>query len=145
MKKLWTLLFLGALFLLSATPLVAQNTVEIRVDDLDRVGDLIDAMVAAGAYSVEGPNLALKDPASIQLEALKHATEDARAKAEAVAAGAGRSIDRVLRIEERHDAGDIAALPRVPANASTPAAVETPVARGQISATARVTLTASLK
>ena len=124
---------------------VAQNTVEIRVDDLDRVGDLIDAMVAAGAYSVEGPNLALKDPASIQLEALKHATEDARAKAEAVAAGAGRSIDRVLRIEERHDAGDIAALPRVPANASTPAAVETPVARGQISATARVTLTASLK
>jgi len=124
---------------------VAQNTIEIRVDDLDRVGDLIDAMVAAGASSVEGPNLALKDPGSIQREALQHATEDARAKADAVAAGAGRSIDRVLRIEERLDDRETPVLPRVAASAPTPIAVETPIARGQITARARVTLTASLK
>ena len=124
---------------------VAQNTIEVRIDDLDRVGDLIDAMVASGASSVDGPNLALKDPASLQREALKQATEDARAKAETVAAGAGRSIDRVLRIEERGDTGEMPSFPRIAAAAPTPTAVDTPIARGQISATARVTLTASLK
>ena len=39
----------------------------------------------------------------LERDALRRATADARMRAEAAAAGAGRSIDRIIRIEEAGD------------------------------------------
>lgn len=77
---------------------VARNTIEIRVDEIDRVGEVIDLSIAAGATSVGSPRFDIKDRDTVVREALKQAVAEARAKAEAAAAGAGRSIESVLSI-----------------------------------------------
>ena len=73
---------------------------------------------------------------------LQAAVADALGRAEAAAAGAGSTIDHVLRIEERRP---MASPPRMMAIQREVAAAETPIALGQIEIRGRVTLTAALR
>ncbi len=77
---------------------VAHNGLEVRIDAVERVGELLGAIVDAGATTVSGIRFDLKDRTSAERDALRLAVVDARARADAMAAGAGRSVDRVLRI-----------------------------------------------
>ncbi len=70
---------------------VARNLVEVRLDDISRVGEVIDVAVTSGVNSVQGVRFDLKNRAGLEREALKRATADARMRAEAAAAGAGRT------------------------------------------------------
>ena len=79
---------------------VARNLIEVRLDDITRVGEVIDVAVTSGVNAVHGVRFDLKKREPLERDALKRATADARMRAEAAAAGAGRSIDRVIRIEE---------------------------------------------
>src|SRR5688572_5541937 len=79
---------------------VARNTIEVRLDDITRVGEVIDISVTSGATAVHGVRFDLKQRDALEREALKRATANARSRAEAAAAGAGTSIGRVLRLEE---------------------------------------------
>ena len=79
---------------------VARNSIEVRVDDVSRVGELLEAVVNQGATSVSGLRFDVKDQGKLEREAVRRAVTDARLKAEAAAAGAGRTLDRLLRIEE---------------------------------------------
>jgi uncharacterized protein YggE len=125
---------------------VARNTVDVRVDTVDRVGELLEVAVTSGATSVSGLRFDLKDRGKYEREALRLATSDARLRADAAAAGAGRAVDRVVRIEEQRGSGPIP-VPRLAmarevaqADAGAPA-----ISSGQIEIRAEVTMTASLK
>ena len=124
---------------------VARNAVEARVDALESLGELLDAVVQAGATSISGVRFDLRDRAGAEREALRLAVADARARAEAAAAGVGRTIDRVLRIDDtRRD------VPRpVPmgmmAREVAQADVATPIEAGEIEIRAQATLTVSIK
>ena len=50
---------------------LARNTVEVRVDELPRVGEIVDMAVTAGATSVGGVRFDLKEKAAAEREALK--------------------------------------------------------------------------
>lgn len=50
---------------------VARNAVEVRVDALERLGELIDAVVAAGATAVGGIRFDLQDRPGAEREALR--------------------------------------------------------------------------
>jgi uncharacterized protein YggE len=78
---------------------------------------------------------------------LNKAVEDARARAEAAASGAGRSIDRVIRIEDQRAAGFVPRPIPMPMMSATRAEhmEVTPVSTGQIEIRANVILTAALK
>jgi len=80
---------------------VARNTIEVRVDDIERVGEVLDLAVGSGATNVSGIRFDLKDRTSADREALRRAVADARTRAEAAASGANLKVDRVLRIEEQ--------------------------------------------
>jgi uncharacterized protein len=121
---------------------VARNGIELRVDDIARAGDTIDAAVQSGATSVSDIRFDLQDRDIVEREALKLAVADARARAESAAAGAGRSIDRVLRIEDAREAGPPRPVMRF---AAAQESVQTPIEPGFIEIRARVTLTASMK
>ena len=124
---------------------VARNTIEVRVDNVSRVGELLEMAVGSGATSVGGVRFDLKDRAKLEREALRLAVEDARARADAAAAGAGRSIDRVLRIDAQ-SAGAPAPIPRLASlREQTPVSDAPPIAAGQIEIRAQVTLTSALK
>jgi uncharacterized protein len=121
---------------------VARNTVEVRLDDIDRVGAVIDAAGTGGATSIGGIRFDVRNRAALERDALRQAVADARARADAAANGAGRAIDAVLRIEE-------AGAPEYPRPmmrmAAQDQAASTPIAPATIEIHARVTLTASLR
>ena len=79
---------------------LARNTIEVRVDAIDRVEGYLGIAVGSGATALGGIRFDLKDRAKLEREALRLAVADARGKADAAAAGAGRTIDRILRIDE---------------------------------------------
>lgn len=123
---------------------VAQNAVEVRVDDLARVGAVLDAAVGAGATNVSGIRFDLKDRAAAERDALSQAVADARARAHAAASGAGMAVDRVLRIEETGVPAPPRPVPMMMAQARE-ARAETPIDPGQLEIRVSVTLTAAIK
>jgi uncharacterized protein YggE len=122
---------------------VARHEIELRVDALDRTGELIDLAVGSGATSLGSLRFDLKDRQAVERDALQAAVADALARAKAAAAGAGRTVERVLRVEEP---GAIDVRP-VPTFAARSAEVQapTPIVAGAIEIQARVRLTAAIK
>jgi uncharacterized protein len=126
---------------------VARNSIEVRVDAVDQVGELLEIAVGSGATSVGGIRFDLKDRAKLERDALRLAVADARAKAEAAAAGAGRTVDRIIRIEEQGVSGGPVPMYRermLTTQAASDAAAP-PISAGQTELRAQVTLTSVLK
>ena len=126
---------------------VARNSVELRVDELPRLGELIEQAVASGANSVAGVRFDLKDRGSAEREALRLAVEDARRRADAAAAGAGMKVDRVVRIEEHRTSVNPPPRPVTMAMRAEAgqAAAEPPIEGGELEVRAAVTVTASIR
>jgi uncharacterized protein YggE len=123
---------------------VARNTVEVRIDAIDRVGDILEIAVASGATAVGGIRFDLKDRARLEREALRLAVADARAKAEAAAAGAGQSIARIVSIAEQGTPSR-PPMPYLREAGALQADAAPPISAGQIELRSQVTLTAELK
>jgi hypothetical protein len=123
---------------------LASHALEVTVDQIDRVGAVLDAAVQTGATSVRGVRFDLRDRAGAEHEALRRAVTDARARAEAMASGAGGHLGRILRVES------VASEPPTPRPLMREAAVAkqgmtpTPIATGEIEIRAEVRLTAEL-
>ena len=124
---------------------VARNIVEVRVDDLAKLAEVLDAAVGSGATSVQGLQFDLRDRAQVEREALTRAVSAAMSRAEAAAAGAKRSIDRVVRIDETVGAPVPMPATMYRANVAADAPAATPIAEGEIEIRAVVTLTATIK
>lgn len=124
---------------------MARHSIEVRVDDVSRVGALLEVAIAAGGTSVQGVRFDLKQREALEREALTKAVANARARAEAMAAGAGSAIAGVVRIEEA-GAGPMPE-PVMMRMAAAPMAADAapPVAPGESVIRASVTLTARLK
>lgn len=75
------------------------NRVVVTIDDISRVGQVIDAGVAAGANGVDSVNWTLRDATAYRTQALRIAVQNAQAAANAIAAAAGVTGLRLLRIE----------------------------------------------
>jgi uncharacterized protein YggE len=123
---------------------VARNIVEVRLDDIDRVGIVIDAAAAGGATTITGVRFDVRNRAALERDALRQAVADARARAEAAVAGAGATIDRIVRIEEERHYEPPRPMMRMAA-AGVAGDVSTPVEPSTIEIQARVTLTVSLR
>lgn len=124
---------------------LARNTVEVRLDDIDRVGIVIDAAGAGGATTISGIRFDLRNRAALERDALRQAVADARGRADALAAGANVAIDRVLRIEEE-GAPFEPPRPMMRMQADSAAGmVPTPVEPSTIEIHARVTLTVAVR
>ncbi len=125
---------------------LARNAVEVRVDAIDRAGEVLDAAVQAGATSVTSIRFDLKDREAAEREALRLAVADARARADAAAAGAGRAVDRVLRIEDIRQVHIGPPRPMMAMAREAAADVQqTPIEAGELEIRAQVTLTVSIK
>lgn len=122
---------------------VARNTVEVRVDDLAKLGDVLDAVVNSGATMIHGLRFDVKQRDQVEAAALQAAVKNGMAKAQAVALGAGRAIDRIMKIEEMSGGGEPGPMMRQYAMAKADAS--TPVAAGEIEIRAQVRMTASIK
>jgi uncharacterized protein YggE len=78
----------------------ATNTVQVVVDDLTKVGDVIDAGVTAGANNLEGLTFELKNDKDARQAALAQAAGDARSRANVIAKALDVTIDGIESINE---------------------------------------------
>ena len=123
----------------------ARNGIEVRLDAVDRVGEILDLVVQAGATSVVGIRFEVKDRTMLERDVLMHAVEDARARADSLAAGAGRTVDRVIRIDDTRQPRIVPPQPMMMRAAAADSAATTPVEPGLIEIRAQVTLTVTIK
>jgi uncharacterized protein YggE len=77
------------------------NAVSVRTELLAKAGEILDAVVKAGANDIAGPSFGLKDGAPQAKEALTKAVKDARDKAETMADAADVRIAGVDQIREQ--------------------------------------------
>lgn len=78
----------------------ANNIVRVTLDDLTKVGNVIDAATQAGSDRIQNLRFMLKDEAPVQAQALREAANKARAKSQALAAALGLTVVRVLSVAE---------------------------------------------
>lgn len=121
---------------------VARNTIEVRVDDFSKLGDVLDAAVGSGATNLHGLRFDVRRREALEREALQLAVANAMGRAEALAAGAKRTLDRVVRIEESFTSRGEAPVMAMRMKAED---ASTPVAAGELEIRAQVRLTAALK
>jgi uncharacterized protein YggE len=102
---------------------LAKNVLRINVREPGRAGEVADAVARAGANVVGGLNFRASDEANARRAALEAAGKDARLRAEALAAAAGKQAgDPVVITEEiLANNGTYAALRAMTAFTLTPA------------------------
>jgi uncharacterized protein len=76
----------------------ATNTLHIRTKQLDKVADLVQVAVEAGANQLQGVRFLVEDTDKLLNDALDLAVDDAKAKAERVASRLGTKVVGVYRI-----------------------------------------------
>lgn len=122
---------------LTVTGYRASNVVEVRVNNLENLGGLLDSAVAAGGNTIEGIRFEVSDSDEALAQAREQAMANARDKAEQLAALANAELGEVLTITET------SFLPPTPIafEAADRAAAEVPVQPGTqvVDATVQVT------
>lgn len=83
----------------------AQNSVSVRIRELDRAGAVLEAASQAGANNVYGPSLTRSDRESLEAKALEAAVKNARKRAETLADAAEVRLGRVTAIVESAGVG----------------------------------------
>jgi len=118
-----------------------SNQVDVTLDDTRKLGPTLDALVGAGANQINSVSFGISDAAALQTKAREAAIADARSRAQTYAAAAGAAVGQVLSIQENGGGPS----PVFAAMALRSRAVSTPVAAGELSVTAGVTVTFELK
>lgn len=78
----------------------ANSVITIKIKDLEKVGDVIDAGVEAGANSIEEVRFTIENDRDLYLQALEAAAKDASAKAASLTKAFGISLKQIRTIEE---------------------------------------------
>jgi len=120
----------------------ALNVVQVTLDDLGKIGAVIDAATQAGANRIQGIQFTLRDQDAVRAQALREAATRARAEVDVLAAALGVKVLRILSVEESSPrlmpvrVYNGAASRGMAADAAAP----TPVEAGTLDVTADVTL-----
>ncbi|PWB72865.1 MAG: hypothetical protein C3F07_10615 [Anaerolineales bacterium] len=77
---------------------VVDNTVYVTIRDLDKLGELLDTVIAAGANTVNSIQFDVADKEAALKQARAEAVKDAEAQAKELAAAAGVSLGQVQSI-----------------------------------------------
>ena len=121
---------------------VARSSLSIHLVDAGKAGPVLDALTAAGADDVDGPNFGFSNPSAGRADAEAAALTDARARADAAAAAVGMRVIGVQAIDLDPGQG-LSPLARESADAAVPKsapapATPTPVQNGRQQVTATV-------
>jgi uncharacterized protein YggE len=120
---------------------LASNSLTVRVRDLDQMGKVIGLLIGDGANRLTGLSFGIQDAAPLEDEARRRAVKDALHKAGIFADAAGVKLGAVLTLS---DTASPAVSPMARGFAEpmvlAEAAKDVPIAAGEISARAEVTM-----
>jgi uncharacterized protein YggE len=120
-----------------------DNTVHVRLRQPDKLGDVLQAAIGAGANSVQGVSYSVSDPSQAQAEARQKAIDIAQARAHLLASAAGTTLGETQTISASVGLPG----PRMTAAsaAEAPIASTVPVSVGSLEVQVQVTITYALK
>ena len=79
----------------------ASNTLTVRFRDVAAAGKILDALVGEGANQINGPTLAVENPAAALDEARAKAVVIGRARADLYARSLGMRVNRLVAVVEQ--------------------------------------------
>ncbi len=121
----------------------ARNTVTVKTENLEQVGPMIDALIAAGLNNINQVQFSVKDPKSAQESARSEAIKDARKKAQNMAKAAGVELGDLQSLSE---SGGYSPQPQYRLEMSMAAdAAPTPVAPGEQNISVTVNMVYAIK
>jgi len=106
----------------------SSHSLTIRLQQIDELGPIIDACVAAGATGIANVSMTIADPAAAEDEARTAAVADAWRRAETLAAAAGVTLGELISLTEV--IADHGPRPMMRMRAEAMMAADTPVAEG---------------
>lgn len=122
-----------------------SNQVSVTIRDIERVSEVLEAVISAGANNIYGVEFTVSDPAALESQAREAAMQDARQRAAELAGLEGLQIGDIILISEsfnqvgplyRYGMGGGAEAAAVPAPSISP---------GQVSVTSQVQVSYQLK
>jgi len=119
----------------------ASNVVQVRLDDLRKIGAVLDAATRQGSNTIRDIRFAVRDEQGPRTQALREAAVRARQDAQALAEALGLAVVRVVRVSEQSPAIVPRPLYVQARRFAAAAAPATPVEAGTIAVSATVTLT----
>lgn len=114
----------------------ASNTVNIKVRDIAKLGEVLDALVASGANQVNGPSFEIDQPEAAYDEARQAALKKAQSRAEMYAKSLGLRVRRIVSISE--GGGFQPPMPMMKAMAMDARMESAPVAPGETTLSANL-------
>ncbi|WP_415402412.1 SIMPL domain-containing protein [Tateyamaria sp. SN3-11] len=120
------------------TGFVARNSLSVRVRNIGALGAVLDAALSAGSNDFNGLRFQLQDSTDAKAEARAAAVADAIARATQLAEAAGVTLGPIQTITEQGDSG------MRPEMFAAARASDMPVAPGELSLSARVSVTFDL-
>ena len=128
---------------ITGTTYMVDNTVNVTVRDLSVLGKLLDAVVRAGANSINGINFDVVDKTQAISEARKLAIEDARATAQELAAAAGVTLGDLYSLNAYMNTGPVTVFDNKGGMAVE--AGQVPISAGQLMISVDVNLSYEIK
>jgi uncharacterized protein YggE len=114
----------------------ASNTVSIKVREIGKLGEVLDALVASGANQVNGPSFEIDQPEAVYDDARRAALEKAQQRAQMYAKSLGMKVRRIVSISE--GGGFQPPRPMMMAKAAFDSAESSPVSPGETTLTANL-------
>ena len=102
----------------------ASNRVSVKLREIERVGEVLDALVAAGATDLSGPDWSIDDDTAARAQARRQAIETAQAQAREYARLTGYTGVRLLEVNET-----VAPRPPMPEQAADGETIVAPESR----------------
>lgn len=117
---------------------VARNTLSVRVRNLDKLGPVLDAALAAGSNTFNGVQFTLQDPSEQEAQARADAVRDGMAKAAQLAQAANATLGQIITLSEQGGVGQPKMM------MATARRDSMAIATGEVSVSARVSITFDL-
>lgn len=117
----------------------ASNRVSVKLREVDATGRVLDALVAAGATDISGPNFSLENDEQAKAQARQAAVRKAEEMARQYARWSGYTGVRVLKISEALYRNP--PMPMMRMEAAQAADASTPVAPGLVGSPVTVSVT----
>jgi hypothetical protein len=77
-----------------------NNSVEIKLREIDKAAELTNLITKSGANNVWGPNFSMDDTNQVEKGLYDMAIKDAREKAESIAKASGRKLGKVVSVND---------------------------------------------
>jgi len=126
------------------TTYTVDNTVYVTIRDIEKLGDLLDAAIAAGANNIYSIQFDVEDKTEANKEARAKAVEEAKAQAQDLAEVAGLSLVDIQKISY-YESGASQYFYGGKGGGGGEAAQAVPIQPGQLAVTVTVNMTYAVK